>query len=264
MGMLDGARAIVTGGASGIGRATCRRMVAEGAAVAVFDRDAAGARAVAAEIGGHAFVVDVADAAAMAATVTTAVDRLGGCSILFNNAGIGDSSTLHEYTLERWREIVDVNLHGVYHGIRAVAPVMLAGGGGSIVNTSSISGTRPAGGEGPYSAAKAAVAALTATAALEYAPTIRVNAIAPGMIRTALTEPIVQYLPAVVDELTEKIPLGRWGVPEDVADVVVFLCSEQARYVTGQNLVIDGGLTLHGSGVDVLYRHLTALSGLEP
>jgi len=259
MGLLEGARAIITGGASGIGRATCRRMAREGARVAVLDRDGDGARAVADEIDGLAFAVDVADHEAMASAVHAATDALGGLSILFNNAGIGDAETLHEYSIDKWREIIDVNLHGVYHGIRAAAPVMLADGGGSIVNTSSISGTRPAGGEGPYSAAKAAVAAITSVAALEYAPSIRVNAVAPGMIRTALTDPIAQFLPAVVDELTEKIPLGRWGTPEDVADVVVFLCSENARYITGQNLVIDGGLTLHGSGVDVLYQHLRRL-----
>lgn len=259
MGLLDGARAIVTGGASGIGRATCRRMAAEGAGVAVLDRDAASAKLVADECHGVAFEVDVSDHEAMEIAVREASDSLGGLSILFNNAGIGDAATLHEYSIERWREIIDINLNGVYYGIRAAAAIMLDGGGGNIVNTSSISGTRPAGGEGPYSAAKAAVAALTAVAAHEYAPTIRVNAVAPGMIHTALTEPIVQFLPAVVDELTEKIPLGRWGTPEDIADVVVFLCSDQARYITGQNLVIDGGLTLHGSGVDVLYQHLQRL-----
>jgi NAD(P)-dependent dehydrogenase (short-subunit alcohol dehydrogenase family) len=127
---------------------------------------------------------------------------------------------------------------------------MLAGGGGAIVNTASISGTRPAAGEAPYAASKAAVAALTATAALEYGPHIRVNAVAPGMIDTALTQPLLQVFPEQVDRFARDTPLGRIGTPEDVADVVVFLCSDLARFVTGQNLVVDGGLTLHGSGVD--------------
>lgn len=256
MGILDGHRAVVTGGASGIGRAACRRMASEGAAVAVLDRQADGARAVAAELDGHPFAVDVTDPVAIEHTIHAAADAMGGVSILFNNAGIGDSSALHEYTLDRWNEIIAVNLHGVYHGIRAAAPIMLAGGGGAIVSTSSISGTRPAAGEGPYSAAKAGVAALTAVAALEYAPDIRVNAVAPGMIRTGLTEPIIEYLPEATADLTRAIPLGRWGQPEDIADVVVFLCSDAARFITGQNVVIDGGMTLHGSGVDVLWHYL--------
>jgi NAD(P)-dependent dehydrogenase (short-subunit alcohol dehydrogenase family) len=109
---------------------------------------------------------------------------------------------------------------------------------------------RPAAGEGPYAAAKAAVAALTATAALEYGPHVRVNAVSPGMIDTALTQPLLEVFPEQADRFARDTPLGRIGTPDDVADVVVFLCSDLARFVTGQNLVVDGGLTLHGSGVD--------------
>jgi NAD(P)-dependent dehydrogenase (short-subunit alcohol dehydrogenase family) len=127
---------------------------------------------------------------------------------------------------------------------------MLEGGDGRIVSTASISGTRPSAGESPYSAAKAAVAALTANAALEYAPTIRVNAVSPGMIATALTAPLLDGFPEMVDLMTAKTPLARIGTPEEIADVVVFLWSDLARFVTGQNLVIDGGMTLHGAGVD--------------
>jgi NAD(P)-dependent dehydrogenase (short-subunit alcohol dehydrogenase family) len=252
MGLLTGQRAIVTGGGSGIGRATCRRMAAEGAVVAVFDRDGESAEKVAGEIGGLAFRVDVTNYAELEAAVEATVREFGGLSLLFNNAGIGGMSELHDYALEEWHRIVDVNLTGVFHGIKAAAPRILSTGGGAIVNTASISGTRPAAGEAPYSAAKAAVVALTVNAAMEYAPSVRVNAVSPGMIRTGLTEPMLRLIPGVAEWMVSKTPLDRIGEPEDIADVVVFLCSDLARFVTGQNLVIDGGMTLHGSGVDGL------------
>ncbi len=252
MGLLEGHRAVVTGGGSGIGRATCQRMAAEGARVAVFDVNGESAERVAKEIGGHAFGVDVTDYPALEAAVREAAQRMGGLSLLFNNAGVGNLSELHRYGLEEWQRVVDVNLTGVFHGIKAAAPLLLAGGGGSIVSTSSISGTRPAAGEAPYAAAKAAVAALTASAALEYAPSIRVNAIAPGMIHTGMTDILLRQMEGISDWMVSKTPLARIGKPEDIADVVVFLCSDLARFVTGQNLVVDGGMTLHGSGVDGL------------
>lgn len=256
MGVLEGQRAIVTGGGSGIGRATCRRMAAEGASVAVLDRDGDRAKAVADEIGGPAVVADVGDPDGLRAAVDEAVSALGGLTILFNNAGTGNQSPLHEWDPTEWDRLVRVNLTGVYLGFRAAIPHLKASGGGSVVSTASISGTRPAAGEAPYAAAKAAVAALTASAALEYGPSIRVNAVSPGMIRTPLTEPWFQFLPHEIARFEGSTPMGRIGEPEDVADVVVFLCSDAARFITGQNLVVDGGLTLHGSGVDGLFEQL--------
>jgi NAD(P)-dependent dehydrogenase (short-subunit alcohol dehydrogenase family) len=141
----------------------------------------------------------------------------------------------------------------VFAGFRAAIPHLLAGGGGAIVSTASISGTRPAAGEAPYAASKAAVAALTASAALEYAPSIRVNAVSPGMIRTTLTEPMFAFFPEQNERFERTTPVGRVGEPEDIADVVVFLCSDLARFITGQNIVVDGGLTLHGSGMDGVF-----------
>ena len=134
-------------------------------------------------------------------------------------------------------------------GLPGRHPHIRASGGGSIVSTASISGTRPAAGEAPYSAAKAAVIAVTASAALEYGPKIRVNSVSPGMIRTSLTEPLLKFLPHEVERYERTTPLGRMGRPDDIADVVVFLCSDMARFITGQNIVVDGGMTLHGSGV---------------
>lgn len=253
MGLLDGHAAVVTGGGSGIGRATCRRMAEEGAKVAVFDVDGASAEEVAEEIGGVASAVDVGDPDAMKAAVDAAAAQLGGLSIIYNNAGTSAFNRMHELDPAEWDRVLRVNLTGVWAGVRAAVPHIRAAGGGSIVSTASISGTRPAAGEGPYSASKAAVAALTASAALEYGPAIRVNAVSPGMIRTTMTAPWFQFMPDQEERFVKGTPVGRVGDPEDVADVVVFLCSDMARFVTGQNIVVDGGLTLHGSGVDTIF-----------
>lgn len=251
MGLLDGHRAIVTGGASGIGAATSRRMTEEGARVAVFDINGDGAETLAKELDGLAYTVDVTDFDAVRAAVDDAQEKLGGISLLHNNVGGSNLANVHEWSLEEWRRIVDLNLTGVFHGFKAAVPHLLAGGGGAIVSTASISGTRPSAGEAPYSAAKAAIVALTANAALEYAPTIRVNAVSPGMIHTPLTELLLAEEGLNErDSMIAKTPLARIGGPDDVAGVVVFLCSDLARFVTGQNIVVDGGMTLHGAGVD--------------
>ena len=156
MALLDGQRAVVTRGGSGIGRATCRRMAAEGARVAVLDVNGEAAAAVAAEIGGVAHTVDVTDYEAVERAVTTAADQLGGLTTLFNNAGASTMAPIHGWDPAEWARIVQLNLTGVFHGMKAGAPLILDAGGGSIVSTASISGTRPAAGEAPYAAAKAA------------------------------------------------------------------------------------------------------------
>ena len=250
MGLLDGHRAVITGGASGIGRATARRMAEEGATVSVVDLNPDGAEEVAREIGGHHFAADVTEPDALSQAFDEAAEAMGGITLLFNNAGIGGISPLHQWDPDEWNRMVSVNLTGVFLGFRAAIPHLRAAGGGSIVSTASISGTRPAAGEAPYSAAKAGVAALTASAALEYGPDIRVNAVSPGMVVTALTEPLLEFLPDERERYERTTPMGRLGEPEDIADVVVFLCSDLARFITGQNLVVDGGMTLHGSGID--------------
>jgi 2-hydroxycyclohexanecarboxyl-CoA dehydrogenase len=253
MGLLTGQRAVVTGGGSGIGRAVCRRFAAEGAAVAVLDIDGDGARATAEEIDGVALAVDVTNAEALRETLNNVAGRLGGVSILVNNAGGSTMVGLADWDPDEWDRIVRLNLTGVFNGMRAGVPHLLAGGGGAVVNTASISATRPSAGETPYSAAKAGVIALTASAALEYGPVIRVNAVAPGMIRTNLTRPLLELLPEADAHYERMTPAARVGEPEDVADVVVFLCSDLARFITGQTIVVDGGMTLHGAGVDGLF-----------
>ncbi|HEY3723212.1 MAG TPA: SDR family NAD(P)-dependent oxidoreductase [Acidimicrobiia bacterium] len=250
MGLLEGEMAIVTGGASGIGLATARRMAGEGATVAIVDVDEAAAKAVTAESGIPSFVADVSDSEACAAAIEAAAGALGGLTVLFNNAGVGAAKPLHRSSDRLWRRMLDVNLTGTFHGIRAAIPLMRERGG-SIVNHASVSGIRPTRYEGPYSAAKAGVISLTMDAALEYAPSIRVNCVSPGLVETALTARALgdPALRAAVEQVT---PLGRLGAAEDVANLVVFLASPLSSYITGQNIVVDGGSCLPNPQADTI------------
>ncbi|HEY8153003.1 MAG TPA: SDR family NAD(P)-dependent oxidoreductase [Myxococcota bacterium] len=257
MGLLDGRRAVVTGGASGIGLATSRRLVEEGARVAILDLQREAAEAAANELGGFAFEVDVADAAAVERAMDDAARALGGLDLVFNNAGAGAVRTLHRYSPEDVERLVRVNLIGVFNGLRAAVPRLLAAGGGAIVNNASASASQPVRGEAPYAAAKAGVLALTQSAALEYGPRIRVNSVSPGVIRTPMSEGLFR-IPGGLDPVLAATPLGRTGTSEEVADAVIFLLSEQARFITGQDLVVDGGLGLPGAGIDATIRNLLA------
>jgi NAD(P)-dependent dehydrogenase (short-subunit alcohol dehydrogenase family) len=245
MGRLEGHRALVTGAGSGIGRATCLRLREEGATVAALDLDRESAARVAEEVGGTAVVADMADRPAVDAAVERAVDALGGLSLMVNNAGIGLARPFHRHSDRAYDLVVDASMRGTFHGIRATAPVILAGGGGAIVNVSSISGMRPTRGEAAYSAAKAAVIALTRSAALEYGPTLRVNCVSPGLIDTPFLDD-----PAVRSGIGRRTPLGRVGAASEVASVIAFLCSAEASYVTGVNVPVDGGSLLPSSQVE--------------
>ncbi len=249
---LEGHRAIVTGGGSGIGAATCRRLAAGGASVAVLDRDLARAELIAAEVGGTAFEVDIADPTATTAAVQAAAQAMGGLTDVIANAGFGLNKPLHLYSDREWSLVVGVNLDGTFHTLRAAIPLLLEGGG-SIVTVGTLNATRPLQGEAPYSAAKAGVVNLTQTAALEYAPTIRANCVSPGMIATALTS-IITDDPDFTAVAEQGTPLGRIGGPDDVADVIAFLCSDGAAYITGQNLVVDGGAGLPNLQADSIVR----------
>ena len=247
---------LVTGGGSGIGEALCRLVAAEGAQVTVLDRDGEAAGRVAAEVGGRAVACDVRDGDAVTAAVLEGAEAMGGLTDLVNNAGIGTAKPLLAYTDKEWALLIGVNLTGTFHGIRAAAPIMLEAGRGSIVNNASLTGLRPTRGEAPYSAAKAGVLNLTAAAAVELAPAIRVNAVAPGMIHTPLTQIVVDN-EAWRTAAESGTPLGRVGTAEEVAEVIAFLSSDAASYVTGQTIVVDGGSVLPSLQSDALLRAIS-------
>jgi NAD(P)-dependent dehydrogenase (short-subunit alcohol dehydrogenase family) len=261
VGELDGQTTIITGGASGIGRATALRFASAGAIVAVLDRDGDAAARVAQEVGGTAHAIDVRDGEALTAVIRAVADATGRLDVLFNNAGSGDLRPMHTVDDKLWHRLIDVNLTGTFNGMRAVVPLMLEGGGGAIVNNASVSALTPTRNEAAYSAAKAGVVALTKSGALEYGPTVRVNCVAPGHVRTPLTE-VWEQFPDVFDPVARTIPLGRIGRADEVAEVVLFLASVRASYITGQTLVVDGGISLPQAGTDValsqLYQRFSA------
>jgi NAD(P)-dependent dehydrogenase (short-subunit alcohol dehydrogenase family) len=246
---LEGRVAVITGGGSGIGAAVARRFAAEGARVAVLDRNGDAAEAVAAEVGGKAQTLDVRDGDALNDAIGKIIAAVGRIDVLVNNAGIGDLRPLHTVDDKLWHRLIDVNLTGTFNATRAVVPHMLAGGGGTIVNNASLSGLMPTRNEAAYSAAKAGVIALTKSGALEYGPTVRVNCVAPGHIRTPLTA-VWDQMPDAFEPIAEAIPLGRIGEAEEVAEVILFLASARSSYVTGQTIVVDGGGMLPQAGTD--------------
>jgi NAD(P)-dependent dehydrogenase (short-subunit alcohol dehydrogenase family) len=251
---------VVTGGGSGIGAATCRRLAADGFAVAVLDRRAGAAAEVADEVGGTALAVDVADAGAVAAAIDgVAESHDGGLAGLVNNAGVGNLKPLEAYTDAEVDLIWRVNVAGTYNCLRAAAP-HLGAAGGAVVNLASVSGVRPTRGEAPYSAAKAAVVALTMSAALEWAPRVRVNCVSPGFIRTPLNE-VLASEDGVREGIERRTPAGRLGTAEEVAALVAFLLSSDAGYLTGQNIVLDGGSTLTSAQMDPVLGGLLEMFG---
>jgi NAD(P)-dependent dehydrogenase (short-subunit alcohol dehydrogenase family) len=247
---LDGHRAIVTGGSSGIGAAIAARFIDLGARVVVLDRKRPGAGAPYVEC-------DVAEPAEVDGAVADAIDQLGGLDDLVCNAGMGRNQPLHTYTDEQWQLVVAVNLTGTFNCIRAAIPHLRAAGGGSIVTIASANALRPLPGEAPYSAAKAGVLNLTMTTALEYAPSIRANCVSPGLIDTPLTA-MVTGNDDFVRAAVAGTPAARIGTADDVAALVAFLCSREASYITGQNIVIDGGALLPNQQADSLVRTIMA------
>jgi 3-oxoacyl-[acyl-carrier protein] reductase len=229
--------ALVTGGAQGIGEAIARRLARDGVRVCVADLDGSLAGAVAESIGGIAATVDVRRLEDLEAAARATADAFGGISILVNNAGMTRSGMLHKLRDEDWELIQNVNLRGTANGLRAVAPWFREPGGNRrVVNLASIAGVHGSVGAIAYSAAKAGVIGLTRTAAKEWARFgVTVNAVAPGVIATRMTD-------AFRDDVVGRIPLGRAGTPEDVAEAVAFFCSPGAGYITGQVLEVAGGV----------------------
>lgn len=238
---LTGRVAIVTGGGQGIGAAIARRLRAAGAAVAVFDRDAESAAAIAAELDGLALVGDVCSGSDVAAAVATAEDRLGPVSILVNNAGVtGRTDVSWNLEVDEVRRVLDINVIGPFLFSKAVAPGMIERRYGRIVNVASIAGKEGNPTLLPYSASKAAVIAMTKSLAKELVGKgdLTVNSISPAVIRTPILDGMAK---STVDYMLSKIPMGRAGTPEEVAALVHFLSSAEASFTTGQCYDISGG-----------------------
>jgi NAD(P)-dependent dehydrogenase (short-subunit alcohol dehydrogenase family) len=251
-GRLEGKRSIVTGAGSGIGRASAKLFAREGAMVLCADRDAAGVGETVAAItaaGGHALaaIVDAGLEADVAGLVKTAVDTFGGLDVFYANAGVnGGFVPLFEQTVEQWQEILRINLIGPFLAIKHAAPVMIAQGKGSIVCTASVAGLRANAGGVPYSASKAGVISLVQTSANAMLGTgIRVNAVCPGLIETGMTKPIFDGARARGTEakIGQLNAMQRFGVPEEIAHMALFLASDDASYVNGQAFAVDGGLS---------------------
>jgi NAD(P)-dependent dehydrogenase (short-subunit alcohol dehydrogenase family) len=252
---MDSKVALVTGAGRGIGLATARRFLAEGWRVALLDIDAALAQAAAAGLGAPDRVLalgcDVADAAGVAAAVKGAAARFGRLDALVNNAGTALFKPLLETTPEEWNRVLSVNLTGPFLTTQAATPIMAEGGGGAVVNVTSISGLRASTLRVAYGTSKAALAHLTKQQAVELAGLgIRVNAVAPGPVETAMAKAV--HTPEIRRDYHDAIPLARYGLETELAEVIVFLCSDRASYLTGQEIAVDGGFDAAGIGLPTL------------
>jgi len=235
---------IVTGGASGIGEATARAFAAEGARVVIADVDRERGEVVARDIEARFEATDVADEAEVARLLQGAAQGLGRIDVLVSNAFATAVGPIEQLTLEGWRRTQVVTLEAVFTGLRAVAPLMRNQGGGAVVNVASISGLGGDRGLAAYNAAKGAVINLTRTAALELAGSgIRVNAVCPGVIDTPPVRRAFSVAPDREAAVCAAVPMRRLGRPEEIAKAILFLASDDASYVTGATLVVDGGLT---------------------
>src|ERR1700733_12869110 len=235
--------AIVTGGASGIGKATVELFAQEGAKVVIGDLPESEGEKIAKEIGATFVATDVGDPKQVERMVRAAVDKFGKLDIMYNNAGIGVTSPLLEHTDELYMKTIRIDLDGVFWGLRYAGKVMTAQKRGTIVNTASVAGIRGSVGLSAYNAAKHGVVGLTRNAALEFASAgVRVNCVCPGIVDT----PLVARTSGTSEEIREVLhrahPLGRMAKPVEIAKCVLFLASDDASFVTGHALMVDGGI----------------------
>ncbi|MFB6231631.1 MAG: SDR family NAD(P)-dependent oxidoreductase [Salinibacter sp.] len=249
MGRVQGKVAIVTGGARGIGRATAKMLAAEGARVAITDVDEEAGRETAASVdeAGHeaAFLEhDVASEADWERVVAEVQGTFGAPDILVNNAGIYRITPIEEETVEDWRQLMDVNVTGVFLGMKHCTPLMREQGTGSVINVSSVAGLVGVAGHACYGASKGAVRTMTKDAAIELAEAgVRVNSIHPAYIDTQMADYGAEAQDASKEELEAMHPIGHMGEPDDVAYAVMYLASDESKFMTGSELVLDGGFT---------------------
>jgi NAD(P)-dependent dehydrogenase (short-subunit alcohol dehydrogenase family) len=241
---MEGRVAVITGGASGIGRATCSRLLEDGFRLAVLDVDAEGAAAAAA--GGLGLGADVADPGDVERSFAAVVERFGRIDVLVNNAGItgsAEATVCHSTAVEEWDRVVAVNMRGPFLCTRAALPVMLGQSTGHVITVASVAGVVAFPGRCAYTASKGAALMLTRSVAVDYARFgIRANAVCPGFVETPMTRWRLDVA-ELRDEVEARIPMGRVGQPEDVADVVSVLASGRMAYMTGHALIADAGWT---------------------
>jgi 3-oxoacyl-[acyl-carrier protein] reductase len=243
---FSGRRAVITGGASGIGLAVVERILGEGGRVAIWDRDEKGCRAVAERLGAAVVVepLDVVDFDAVERAAAATAEAIGGIDILVTSAGItGPNAPLVDYPPERWREVFEVNVQGLFHCNKAVIPYMRQGGYGRIVNIASVAGKEGNPNASAYSASKAAVIGLTKSLGKELAETgILVNCVTPTAVKTPIFSQMKQEH---IDFMLSKIPMGRFGTVEEVAALIAWLASEECSFTTGAAFDCSGGRTTY-------------------
>ncbi|MBL1240221.1 MAG: SDR family oxidoreductase [OCS116 cluster bacterium] len=246
---FDGKIVIITGAGGAIGRATAIRLAEEGASLALVDIDAEGLKATAELLPEDTTVelyrVDIASEVEVKTCVKHVVETFGQIDVLFNNAGlVCEARPIGAQSLDNWKRVMEVNVYGGMMFTDAVAPYMIAAKGGAIVNTASVAGIRAGAGGNAYSASKAAVINMTKTAACDFGSHgIRVNAICPGLVESNMTKPVFDYARSKgkEDKLGARCELRRFGHASEIASVVAFLASDDASYITGQSLAVDGG-----------------------